>query len=115
MKQPILSLEFATNMFGNLKPDIKARLMAVINNPCQETWDDAHGIIINGSGKMITLWNAIHTVKPNFCHRKPLDAPWEEIPTSEEIIQAIKNVVYKDYDSNKKVSKEVFDSFFRKS
>jgi hypothetical protein len=39
---------------------------------------------------MKTLWNAIHTVKPDFCIRKPLDAPWEEIPTSEEIIQAIK-------------------------
>lgn len=114
MKQP-LSLEFATNMFGTIKPDIKKRLLAVINNPCQETWEDAHCIILNGSGKMITLWNAIHTVKPNFCHRKPLDAPWEEIPTSDEIVQAIKNVVYKNYDNDKKINKEVYNSFYRNS
>ena len=95
MKQQVLSLEFATNMFGALKPETKARLQAVIDNPCQETWEDAHTIILNGSGRMKTLWQAIHTVRPNFCTRKPLDAPWEEIPTREEIIQAIKNVVYK--------------------
>jgi hypothetical protein len=94
MKKQVLSLEFASNMFGALKPEIKQRLQAVIDNPCQETWEDAHCIILNGSGRMKTLWNAIHTVKPDFCIRKPLDAPWEEIPTSEEIIQAIKNVVY---------------------
>jgi hypothetical protein len=95
MKKQVLSLEFASNMFGALKPEIKTRLQAVIDNPCQETWEDAHCIILNGSGRMKTLWNAIHTVRPDFCQGKPLDAPWEEIPTSEEIIQAIKNVVYK--------------------
>jgi len=95
MKQTTLSLEFATNMFGALKPDIKARLQAVIDNPCQETWEDAHCIILNGSGRMKTLWNAIHTVRPDFCNSKGCDAPWDEIPTSEEIVQAIKNVVFK--------------------
>ena len=89
-----ISLEFATNMFGKLKPEIKERIQAVIENPNQETWEDAHSIILNGSGRMKTLWNAIHTVRPSFCNRKPLDAPWDEIPTSEEIIQAIKNVVF---------------------
>ena len=94
MKKTVLSLEFATNMFGKLKPEIKERLQAVIENPCQETWEDAHSIIINGSGRMKTLWNAIHTVRPDFCNRKPLNVPWEEIPTSEEIVQAIKNVAF---------------------
>jgi hypothetical protein len=89
-----ISLEFATNMMGKLKPEVKKRLEDVISNPCQETWEDAHCIIINGSGRMKTLWNAIHTVKPDFCRGKKLDAPWEEIPTSEEIVQAIKNVVF---------------------
>jgi hypothetical protein len=94
MKKQIISLEFATNMLGTLKPEIKQRLQAVIDNPCQETWEDAHCIIINGSGRMKTLWNAIHTVRPDFCRGKKLDAPWAEIPTSEEIVQAIRNVVY---------------------
>lgn len=95
MKKKVLSLEFASNMFGKLKPEIKKRLQAVIDNPCQETWDDAYSIILNGSGRMQTLWTAVLAVKPNFCQGKPCDAPWEEIPTSEEIIQAIKNAVYK--------------------
>ena len=96
-KQPI-SLEFATNMFGKLKPEIKERLLKVINNPCQNTWDDAHCIILNATGRMQTLWTAIHTVRPDFCRRKPMDSPWPEIPTSEEIVEAIKNVVYVDYN-----------------
>jgi len=100
MKKQLISLEFATNMFGTIKPEIKERLQKVINNPCQETWEDAHCIIINGSGCMKTLWNAVHTVRPDFCRRKPLDAPWPEIPTSEEIVQAIKNVVYTNESRN---------------
>jgi len=94
MKKQLISLEFATNMFGKLKPEVKERLQAVIENPCQETWEDAHCIILNASGRMKTLWNAVHTVRPDFCRRKPLDSPWPEIPTSEEIVQAIKNVVF---------------------
>ncbi len=94
MKKQIISLEFAANMFGKLKPEIKEKLQAVIDNPCQDTWDDAYSIIINSTGRMKTLWNAIHTVRPDFCISKPLNSQWKEIPTSEEIVQAIKNVVF---------------------
>lgn len=93
MKQTILSLEFATNMFGNLSPEIKNKLQAVIENPTQNTWEEAHSIILNAK-KMTTLWQAIFKIRPNFCQSKPCDAPWPEIPTSKEIVQAIKNVVF---------------------
>lgn len=96
MKKQIISLEFATNMFGALKPEIKKRLQAVIDNPCQETWEDAHCIILNNTGRMTTLWKAMFTVNPDFCKGKPINSPWPEIPTSDEIVQAIRNVVYKN-------------------
>lgn len=94
MKKQLLSLEFATNLFGNIKPEIKKRLQAVIDNPCQETWEDAHGIILNASGRFRTLWQGVLLVRPNYCNSKPCDAPWPEIPTSEEIVQAIRTVVF---------------------
>ncbi len=92
----LLALEFASNIFGRIKPEIKQRLQVVIDNPCQETWDDAHCIILNGSGRMITLWNAIVLIRPDFCRSKPCDMSWPEIPTSEEIVEAIKLAVYKE-------------------
>lgn len=101
MKKQNISLEFASNMFGKLKPEIKERLQAVIDNPCQDTWDDAYSIVINGTGRMKTLWNAIRTVRPDFCVSKPLNSQWKEIPTSEEIIQAIKNVVFTNESKTK--------------
>lgn len=100
MKKQILALEFATNLFGNIKPDIKKRLQAVIDNPCQETWEDAHGIILNGSGRFRTLWQSVLVVRPGYCNSQPCDAPWPKIPTSEEIVQAIKIAVFKEERRN---------------
>ena len=87
--QQLSCLEFATNMFGSI-------------NPNHKNWEDAHCIIISDTagGKQEPLWTAIFTVQPFFCRSKKLDAPWEEIPTSEEIIEAIKNVVYVKQDFN---------------
>jgi hypothetical protein len=90
----LIALEFATNLFGRIKPDTKKRLEAVIENPCQETWDDAYTIILNGSGRMITLWNAVLLIDPSFCRSKPCETPWPKIPTRETIIEAIKRAVY---------------------
>jgi len=86
-----IALEFATNMFGKLKPEIKARLQAVIDNPCQDTWEDAHCIILNADGRMTTLWNAVIAIDWDMPKRKPMDAPWSYIPSREIIIEAIKN------------------------
>jgi hypothetical protein len=85
-----LALEFATNMLGGkLKPEIKARLQAVIDNPCQDTWEEAYTIIINGEGRMTTLWQAVIAIDWDMPQRKPLDAPWSYIPSREIIIKAI--------------------------
>jgi hypothetical protein len=85
-----LALEFATNMFGGIKPEIKKRLEKVINNPNQKNWEDAYCLIISYSG-MTTLWQAVLRIDPQMPTRKPTDAKWDYIPSSEIIIQAIKN------------------------
>ena len=59
-------LDWFSNMFGALKPDIRKRLMRVINNPTEKTWDNAYSIILNGEGKMTTLWQAVIKVDPWF-------------------------------------------------
>jgi len=92
----LIALEFGTNMFGNLKPEVKARLQAVVDNPCQETWDDAYSIILNAEGKMITLWQAVIKIDWDMPQRKSLDGEWSYIPTSEIIIKAINNAILKD-------------------
>lgn len=98
MKQKTASttfaLEFATNMLGVIDPVIKKRLEKVIKRPNQKTWDDAYSIIINGSGKMTTLWQAVLKVDWNCPTSKPLGEPWAYIPSREIIIEAIKTAVY---------------------
>ena len=102
--KPILSLEFAANMFGNLKPETKARLQSVIDNPCQDTWEDAYCIILNKRGR--TLWQSVLEVDSNFQDIKNSNENWSQIPTRELLIAAIKLAVYKDF-SEKAISKEV--------
>lgn len=92
----VIALEFGSNMFGKLKPEIKQRLQAVIDNPCQETWEDAYTIILNAEGKMTTLWQAVIKIDWNMPQRKGLDEPWSYIPSQETIIEAINNAILKD-------------------
>ncbi len=90
-----LALEFATNMFGNISPDIKKRLEKVIKNPTQKNWENAHSIIINSEGRMTTLWQAVIKVDCSMPISKPLDAEWSYLPTGETIIEAIRNSTLK--------------------
>lgn len=89
-----ISLNFATNMFGKLKPEIIERLEKVIENPCQETWEDTYCIVLNSKGRMCTLWNAVLYVDPSFIRGKKHDAPWDKIPTKETIKEAINYAVF---------------------
>lgn len=55
----------ARNLFGELRPETRARLMAVITDPGPDTWDAAQSIILNpdlGMGR--TLWQAMILVDP---------------------------------------------------
>ena len=79
------------NVFGGLKGEVRARLIAVLNNPCQKTWDDAHTIIITGP-RMTSLWQAVIAIDPTFPRSKALDEPWPVIPDQFTLCRAIKHV-----------------------
>ena len=91
-----LALEFGTNMFGKFKPEVKERLQAVIDNPCQDTWNDAFSIILTAKGGMITLWQAVIKIDWDMQQSKPMDSEWSYIPSQETIIEAINNTILKD-------------------
>lgn len=85
-------MELGSNMLGKLNPNIIERLHRVIRHPNNETWEDAHSIIIN---KYTTLWQAVLKVKPDFIRSKPVDEPWfprpHDVISSETIVKAIRS------------------------
>lgn len=94
-----IAIQFCTNLFGTVKPEVQKRLQAVIDNPTQETWDDAHCLIIS-SKRFKTLWQAVLEVDPTFQRNATYDmethtTKWDRIPTRETIIKAIQNTVFK--------------------
>jgi len=77
------------NLFGGLKGDVRKRLLAVLNNPCQTTWDAAHTIIITGV-RMTSLWQAVLVIDPTFPRSKGLDEPWPVVPDQFTLCRAIR-------------------------
>lgn len=88
-------LDKGSNLFGSLSPQVRARLFAVVDKPSQDTWNDAHGIILT-SARMTTLWQALlaHTDydvaagPPHTPGQEP--GPWPTLPTSEQLLIAIR-------------------------
>ena len=85
----------AQNWYGRLTdPDLRRRLTAVLENPTQETWDDANTIIIDprgGPGRGLggtTLWNAWIAIDPDAPKSKPADGPWPKVPTKDDLVRA---------------------------
>ena len=90
-----IAIEFANNMFGKLRPSFKKRLYALIENPCPETWDDTHCIVLKGQ---VTLWQAVLAVQPSYQKGAEITDPikkWFDIPSKEIIIRAITTAVFK--------------------
>lgn len=77
------------NLFGGLKGDVRKRLLAVLNDPCQRTWDEAHTIIISGT-RMTSLWQAVLAIDPTYPRSKPCDGAWPRIPDQFTLCRAIR-------------------------
>ena len=92
-----ITLEFASNFKGLLstQPEVMAKLIAVIDNTSQETWEEAHGLIISTINKGITLFQAVNKVDYDYPEFKMLDEPWV-LPTKAVLLQAIRYAVFKD-------------------
>lgn len=97
-------LNQATNMFGALRPEARARLLRLIANPSPDTWDDAYSIILNANvGLGRTLWQAMIAVDPNCPRRGQPEGKGERITPDERwqgyapdpltVLLAIRNAV----------------------
>lgn len=99
-RRPAL-LDNATNLLGPLGPDVKARLQAFFDKPCEETWDDIHGILVR---PMRTVWQAVIAEDPTFPKTGPVEfaardsegrhqSAWERIPDAMLVARAIKKAI----------------------
>ena len=91
-----LELRMARNMFGPLSQDLRRRLQAVLDEPNQQTWTDAHSIIV-GANRFMTLWQAVIEIDPTFpavgpsTDRKGLVVKgWKRIPDRDLLVRALK-------------------------
>lgn len=78
---------------GRMSNVLRRRLRALMVNPSQETWDDAHSIIV---GPHTTLWQAILVVDPTFPKTGAATdqvgnvvRPWPRVPAPDLVIRAI--------------------------
>jgi hypothetical protein len=102
-------LDFVTNVDGILNQILKARLQAVIDGPCEESWENTYNIILNKNGN-ITLWQAVSFVDPGYLEYK-LDAVWGSIPLSNTILNAIRFAVF-DGIKEKIICKDDLENFY---
>jgi hypothetical protein len=86
------------NMFGPCLQNAKIikRLNAVLDNPCEATWDDAHSIIVGADG-FTTLWQCVIAVDPFFPRTGPrtddkgnVIRRWERVPDHFTLRRALK-------------------------
>lgn len=99
----LIELDLARDGFGNpLDPGIRRKLVALLENPCQETWDEAHGIILCPHGGFgTTVWKAVLAVDPTFPvtgkawrrlgnGERVVTAPWPRIPDLDLLLRALR-------------------------
>lgn len=86
------------NMFGKLDAECRARLEAVLENPTEETWDDAYSLIIGKDG-FTTLWQAWVKVDPDAPRTGPSEdfagkrlSGWSRIPDQLTLYRALREV-----------------------
>jgi hypothetical protein len=78
-----------TNFDGYLNDECKTRLVAVLENPTQETWNNAYSLIINND-KFMSLWQAWIKVDPNACICRTSAGDWPKIPDQLTLYRALK-------------------------
>jgi hypothetical protein len=83
-----------SNVFGPLKPAIRKRLLAVLTNPTEKTWDNAYSICVQPFLTLWQAWIAIDATAPRVGPREDFAGKriegWSRIPTSDEIFSALR-------------------------
>ena len=86
------------NMFGSLNAECRGRLEAVLDNPTEETWDEASSLIVGKDG-FTTLWQDWVKVDPAAPRSGPADdmagkriRGWPSIPDQLTLYRALREV-----------------------
>lgn len=92
-----IAIQFATCMFGAISDESKKLILKYLEKPTQARWDKIYSLIIDGRGKMRTVWQAVVEIDPSFPQRIPADGRnrWPEIPSRETLIKALNSTVFK--------------------
>lgn len=94
------ALDLCTSMFGTIGPEYRKRIEKYINTaqPTSDQWDEVAHTIIDGSGRMATVWNAVLELNPLFPHygrttdqKGKMLKDWEAVPSGFEVARAIQN------------------------
>jgi hypothetical protein len=75
------------NLHGPLGTDVQRRLLAYLNDPTEDGWDDIRGIMLSAS---TTVWQAWAAVDPQAPVSKPADAGWPRIPDASTLRRALR-------------------------
>jgi len=95
----LIALEFATSMLGAMKPEYKKKIQKYLDYPTEKNWENIYSIIINGTGRPSTVWQAVIAVDPLFPSRTCMDGNlrtrWRTIPSVVTLKKAITLAVFK--------------------
>ncbi len=79
-------LDNATNLFGKLQPDVRARIVRFLDEPTEANWNGCYCVLIS---PFTTVWRAMTDLDPAF-PRAVGPGPWERIPDALTVARAIR-------------------------
>lgn len=79
------------NLEGPDLYDFRGALFAAIDNPCSETWERAHRIIIRSpnDGEKLNLWSAVLHFTSYDYHTRFANQPWPKVPSPGQILATL--------------------------
>jgi hypothetical protein len=92
------TLKKCTNMFGQVSVEYREKLEKYINkqNHTADEWDEVAHIIIDGSGQMKTVWQALIDIDSSFPtsgrtknEKGKIIKEWAKIPCGFDVARAI--------------------------
>lgn len=80
--------ENCRNLYGKISDDQKNAIISYLKSPSQKQWDEIHCYILGADG-WTTLWQGVIAINPHFSRSKPLKGEWSEIPSIEDVHEAL--------------------------